>query len=82
MYINYLVYCYTNKIKSYNVCRDLVLFCSQERARLVKKSATLENQNGGSEDDIPFEAEISAFNLFICLVAKYFDQGDLADTDI
>jgi len=65
-----------------SVLRDLVLICSQERARLVKKSATLENQNGGSEDDIPFEAEISAFNLFICLVAKYFDQGDLADTDI
>ena len=38
-------------------------------------------QNGGSENiSTQFEAEISAFNLFICLVAKYFDQGDLADT--
>ena len=41
----------------------------------------MDTQNGGSENiSTQFEAEISAFNLFICLVAKYFDQGDLADT--
>ena len=41
----------------------------------------MNTQNGGSENiSTQFEAEISAFNLFICLVAKYFDQGDLADS--
>ena len=41
----------------------------------------MDTQNGGSENiSTQFEAEISAFNLFICLVAKYFDQGDLADS--
>ena len=65
------------------------MHCSQERAKLVEKSAKLDKEksatpiNGKSanddEDELPFDKEIAAFNLFICLVAKYFDQGDLAD---
>jgi len=72
-----------------SVLRDLVLHCSQERAKLVEKSAKIDKakfatvKNGESakddQDELPFDKEIAAFNLFICLVAKYFDQGDLAD---
>ncbi len=27
------------------------------------------------------EEQVAAFNLFICLVAKYFDQSDLVDLE-
>jgi len=72
-----------------SILRDLALFCSQERSRLVKLSQKDHNQDKGekskSEEDaeeetpMKYEAEIASFNLFICLVAKYFNQGDLAD---
>jgi len=72
-----------------SILRDLALFCSQERSRLVKLSQNDHTQDKGekskSEEDaeeetpMKYEAEIASFNLFICLVAKYFNQGDLAD---
>ena len=48
--------------------RDLALFCSHQRHRLAGEEERSEEQ-------------VAAFNLFICLVAKYFDQGDLADLE-
>jgi len=54
--------------------RDLALFCAQERVKIASKVACIET--GGVPDD-----NIAALNLFICLVAKYFDQGDLVDRD-
>jgi len=54
--------------------RDLVLFCAQERVSFASKVECVES--GGVPDD-----DIAALNLFICLVAKYFDQGDLVDQD-
>ena len=47
--------------------RDLVLFCARERKRLVA---------GNEENNVE---TIAALNLLICLVAKYFGQGDLED---
>ena len=49
--------------------RDLALFCARERRRLA-----------ASGEDFK-EETIAALNLFICLVAKYFGQGDLEDRD-
>ena len=49
--------------------RDLVLLCARERKRLA---------TSGEEDK---EETIAALNLFICLVAKYFGQGDLEDRE-
>ena len=49
--------------------RDLVLLCARERKRL----ATCEEEDK--------EETIAALNLFICLVAKYFGQGDLEDRE-
>jgi len=71
-----------------SILRDLALFCSQERSRLVKLSQDNDSQDAGEkskseekteEPPLKYEAEIASFNLFICLVAKYFNQGDLAD---
>jgi len=54
--------------------RDLALFCAQERLVVAGKVECIET--GGVPDDT-----IAALNLFICLVAKYFDQGDLVDME-
>lgn len=90
-----------------SILRDLALFCSQERSKLVKlisdprkeKAQTNSDQEKGEKSksesesaeklseksaseettDTKYDEEISTFNLFICLVAKYFNQGDLAD---
>ena len=50
--------------------RDLVLLCARERKRLATST---EEENK--------EETIAALNLFICLVAKYFGQGDLEDRE-
>ena len=52
-----------------SVLRDLVLFCSRERRRIAA------SETAGKDDNL------AALNLFICLVAKYFGQGDLEDRD-
>jgi len=57
-----------------SLLRDLVLFCAQERVEIAEKVETVET--GGVPDE-----KIAALNLFICLVANYFDQGDLVDRD-
>ena len=49
--------------------RDLVLLCARERRRLAAS---------GEEYA---EETIAALNLLICLVAKYFGQGDLEDRE-
>ena len=49
--------------------RDLALICSQLRMNIVGEAS--ENK----------DEDIAALNLFICLVARYFDQGDLVDND-
>lgn len=76
-----------------SVLRDLVLFCSQERARLAKeielkpvneKSAKENEKNAGDiaeDEELAHDPDIAAFNLFICIVSRYFNQGDLADSD-
>ena len=86
------------------ICRDLVLYCSQERARLVQKCPSANTsekpakteENGakmvvdpdncaakeGADTELSHDKDIAAFNLFICLVAKYFDQADLVDADL
>ena len=52
-----------------SILRDLVLFCSRERRQIAA------SDSAGKDDNI------AALNLFICLVAKYFGQGDLEDRD-
>ena len=52
-----------------SVLRDLVLFCSRQRRRIAASEMEDKDEN------------IAALNLFICLVAKYFGQGDLEDRD-
>jgi len=52
--------------------RDLALFCAHERVKIAEKVECVEA--GGVPDE-----DIAALNLFICLVSKYFDQGDLVD---
>jgi survival of motor neuron protein-interacting protein 1 len=54
--------------------RDLALFCAHQRLEIASKVEAIEA--GGVPDD-----NIAALNLFICLVAKYFDQGDLVDRE-
>lgn len=54
--------------------RDLALLCAQQRLEFARKVESVEA--GGVPDD-----NIAALNLFICLVAKYFDQGDLVDRE-
>ena len=54
--------------------RDLALFSAQERLKIASKVEAIES--GGVPDE-----NIAALNLFICLVAKYFDQGDLVDKE-
>jgi len=54
--------------------RDLALLCAQQRLVVAGKVECIET--GGVPDDT-----IAALNLFICLVAKYFDQGDLVDKE-
>jgi len=54
--------------------RDLAFFCAQQRLEFASKVEAVEA--GGVPDD-----NIAALNLFICLVAKYFDQGDLVDRE-
>eukprot|EP00088_Acartia_fossae_P000130 TRINITY_DN1003_c0_g1_i1.p1 TRINITY_DN1003_c0_g1~~TRINITY_DN1003_c0_g1_i1.p1 ORF type:complete len:357 (-),score=80.86 TRINITY_DN1003_c0_g1_i1:175-1245(-) len=104
-----------------SILRDLALFCSQERWRLVntlasksqsqeettstkqesepdkgeksklpeddtRKSGSDEDKKSAKDSDencaisAEAEAQFAAYNLFICLVAKYFNQGDLADS--
>jgi len=65
-----------------SVLRDLALFCSQERNKLLEKSAKESKENHENKDgeEQPGDKDIAAFNLFICLVSRYFDQADLADT--
>jgi len=48
--------------------RELARVCSQIRVDIVNKS---EEENS--------EESIAALNLFVCLVARYFDQTDLED---
>lgn len=50
--------------------RDLALLCSRQRLVLAK----LGDQQQAS-------SSLAAVNLFICLVARYFDQTDLVDCD-
>ena len=57
-----------------SLLRDLALFCAQQRLEIANKVEAIET--GGVPDD-----NIAALNLFICLVAKYFDQGDLVDRE-
>ena len=38
-------------------------------------------QAADSSNSVTCDEDIAAMNLFICLVARYFDQGDLVDTD-
>eukprot|EP00092_Neocalanus_flemingeri_P004857 GFUD01005227.1.p1 GENE.GFUD01005227.1~~GFUD01005227.1.p1 ORF type:complete len:315 (-),score=127.47 GFUD01005227.1:284-1177(-) len=57
-----------------SLLRDLALFCAQQRLEIAGKVEAIEA--GGVPDD-----NIAALNLFICLVAKYFDQGDLVDRE-
>jgi hypothetical protein len=60
------------------VLRDLALFCSHRRHQIV--TTTREEQVSASKEE-QIEEQVAAFNLFICLVAKYFDQSDLADIE-
>ena len=53
-----------------SLLRDLVLICARERHRISTSGS------GDANDE-----NIAALNLFICLVAKYFGQGDLEDRD-
>lgn len=55
-----------------SVLRDLALYCSHQRHRLA----------GDTARDEKTEEQVAAFNLFICLVAKYFGQSDLADQEL
>ena len=65
-----------------SVLRDLALFCSQERNKLLEKftNESKENHENKDGEEQPGDKDIAAFNLFICLVSRYFDQADLADT--
>ena len=51
------------------------------KINFVNTDAGEKSKSEESTEDPPlkYEAEIASFNLFICLVAKYFNQGDLAD---
>jgi len=53
-----------------SLLRDLVLTCARERHRIATSGS------GDAHDE-----NVAALNLFICLVAKYFGQGDLEDRD-
>ena len=57
-----------------SLLRDLALLCAKFRQQIANKEGIVNLQGEPNED-------IAALNLFICLVAKYFDQGDLADED-
>ena len=57
-----------------SLLRDLALTAARERTRIA---ASLGPQDSS---DTPDE-NIAALNLFICLVAKYFGQGDLEDSE-
>lgn len=58
-----------------SLLRDLALLCAQQRLEMYKKVELKDDK-----EEVPDE-NIAAFNLFICLVAKYFDQGDLVDNE-
>lgn len=58
--------------------RDLARLCSSERCRLV---GSVEQVKGESDEELKeTDEDLAALNLFICLVARYFDQSDLVDT--
>merc|ERR1712059_217747 len=58
--------------------RDLARLCSSERCRLV---GGVEQVKGESDEELKeTDEDLAALNLFICLVARYFDQSDLVDT--
>ena len=54
----------------FSLLRTLVLVCSGERKKIVSDGGKNVTK---SKDMLPH------FNLLICLVARYFDQADLAD---
>ena len=55
-----------------SMLRDLVLVCARERRKIAAASDTTEAER---------DENIAALNLFICIVAKYFGQTDLADVE-
>ena len=57
-----------------SLLRDLALTAARERRRIA---ASLGPQDSSEAPD----ENIAALNLFICLVAKYFGQGDLEDSE-
>ena len=59
-----------------SLLRDLALSAARERRRIA---ASLGPQPPAASE-APDE-NIAALNLFICLVAKYFGQGDLEDSE-
>jgi len=61
--------------------RDLARLCSSERCRLVEKAGGCEKENDEADgENKETDEDFAALNLFICLVARYFDQSDLVDT--
>jgi len=76
-----------------SVLRDLALVCCNQRAELIRKRIESQQRQKPAEmksTEKPVEGElndtefledkdIAAFNLFICLVGKYYSQVDLAD---
>ncbi len=50
--------------------RTLAIACSRGRDRIVREKKK-------EEEDLK---ALNALTLFICLVAKYFDQADMADS--
>ncbi len=52
--------------------RSLALICSRQRAKII--------EGGGKETNVDALAErVTPLTLFVCIVAKYFGQADLAD---
>ena len=62
-----------------SLLRDLALACSRERRRIYREKGV--GGGGGAVEGEEPDPDMAALNLFICLVAKYFDQGDLADRE-
>jgi len=58
-----------------SLIRDLALLCAEERGKIFSESS-----KDNEVENVP-NHDLAALNLFVCLVAKYFDQGDLADVD-
>merc|ERR1719154_229153 len=60
-----------------SLLRDLVLICARIRRNIASDASASVADDSGVESD----EDIAALNLFICLVAKYFGQGDLEDRE-